>query len=60
LLEAQDWIMATIEKDVFRSLLPLLEGESLFKLIAEFKAAEEVKGNVSYQKAEEETLDREQ
>ena len=36
-------MMAKIEKDGLQSVIPLLEGESLFKLIAESRAGEEVK-----------------
>jgi hypothetical protein len=59
LIEAQDWMKAKIKEGGVQSLLPLME-EPLFKLIAEFKAAEEGKRNISSQKAEEKTLDCEQ
>jgi hypothetical protein len=41
LIEARDWLVAKIKGEGFTSLHPILEGESLFKLIAEHKAAEE-------------------
>ena len=39
MIEAQEWLKAKIEEEGFISLNPILEGESLFELIAEFMAA---------------------
>lgn len=41
MIEAQDWLMAKVEAEGFLSLYPLLEGESLFRLIAEFMTVKE-------------------
>ena len=41
MIEAQDWLMAKVEAEGFLSLYPMLEGESLFKLIAEFMTVKE-------------------
>ena len=55
MVEAQDWLMAQIEEVGFLSILPVLEGQPLFKLIAESTAVkEEAKRSVSPQQAERE------
>jgi hypothetical protein len=55
MVEAQDWLMDKIEEEGFLSILPILEGQSLFKLVAEFMALkEEEKQSVSSQQAERE------